>query len=189
VPTFTLKARGMETFTFALILSGDSPLDHLDELFEAGCDDATFGERDAVLYAEFDREAPSFVEAVASAVQQIESVGGLRVLRVEPDDYVTASGIAERTKRSRESVRQLYQQLRGPGNFPTPVAWLDGHRRLWRWSEVAEWFRDSAGENICGGQAKADLIGAYNAALEMRKHLSRLGTKERELVTRLIKKS
>ena len=59
------------THAFTLIIEGD--LDNeakLDELYEAGCDDATFG-RDAqgVSHGRFDREAASYEEAVSSAVQ------------------------------------------------------------------------------------------------------------------------
>ncbi len=74
------------THAFTLIIEGD--LDYeakLDELYEAGCDDATFG-RDAqgVSHGRFDREAASYEEAVSSAVRAVESVG-LRVLQVDAD--------------------------------------------------------------------------------------------------------
>lgn len=83
--TKTGTAPYMKMFTFTLLLQGISPLtpENLDALFEAGCDDATFGQRGSVFYADFDREAPSFAEAVDSAVTAIESVvPGLRVIRL-----------------------------------------------------------------------------------------------------------
>ena len=88
----------MAEYNFTLILDGDVE-NHLDELFEAGCDDATFGTVDGVHYADFDREASSLAEAIASAIDDVESVPGLRVRRVEPDDLVTASEIAGRLQR------------------------------------------------------------------------------------------
>ena len=60
-------------------------------MFEAGCGDATFGSIDGVHYATFDREAETLGEATSSAIAGVESVGGLRVRRIEP---VTASEIA-----------------------------------------------------------------------------------------------
>lgn len=81
---------GVTEHNFTLMLAGyDDTLDN--ELFEAGCDDATFGVSDGVAYADFDREAGTLVEAVLSAIADIESVQGIRVTRVEPEDWVTKS--------------------------------------------------------------------------------------------------
>ncbi len=55
----------------------------LNELFEAGCDDATFGSVDGVWHADFDREAPSMEAAVSSAIADVESVEGLKVDSIE----------------------------------------------------------------------------------------------------------
>ena len=125
----------MTTHTFTLIVSGFSELTHLveDAIFEAGCDDALLGVRNGVAFLEFDREASSPREAVLSAIRQVESVG-FRVVRVEPDEWVSATEIAERTKRSRESIRLLAAGRRGPGNFPPPLAGARRRMRLWRWS-------------------------------------------------------
>ncbi len=73
----------MSEFEFGLVTTGtleDGAT--FDALFEAGCDDATFGQVDGVGYANFIREAPSFAEAVCSAIEQVESVAGLRVVQV-----------------------------------------------------------------------------------------------------------
>ncbi len=153
----------MTEHRFTLILDGDVN-DHLDELFEAGCDDATFGSVDGVHFAEFDRGAPSLTEALASAIGAVESVPTLRVQRIEPDDLVTASDIAERLGRSRESVRLLVAGQRGPGGFPSPVSHLRTRNRLWRWSEVAAW----AGAPGSPTAEEANVIAAVNAALELR---------------------
>ena len=73
----------MSEYEFSLVTTGsleDEAI--LNALFEAGCDDATFGQVDGVGYAHFVREAPAFAEAVRSAIEQVESVPGLRVVRV-----------------------------------------------------------------------------------------------------------
>ena len=56
----------MEPYTFTLLIAGpDLQTDaNLDALFEAGCDDATFGNRDRIQYADFNREAPNLAEAI-----------------------------------------------------------------------------------------------------------------------------
>jgi hypothetical protein len=62
-------------FSFTLTVEGADILsDHAsDALYEAGCDDATFGVSDGVQTGEFDREAVDFAEAVASAIKAIEA--------------------------------------------------------------------------------------------------------------------
>ena len=76
----------MAEYAFTLTLSGCDPLTeaHQDALFEAGCDDATFGKQNGEYFADFTREAATFAEAVGSAIRQVESaVPGLAVVRVE----------------------------------------------------------------------------------------------------------
>ena len=66
-------------YSFSLILQGATELtpEIADALYEAGCDDALVGSRDGVIFADFDREAPSSAEAIISAVRQIESCWSL----------------------------------------------------------------------------------------------------------------
>ena len=64
-----------------------------DALFEAGCDDATFGVADGLQTAEFDREAADFAEALASAVKAVESsLLGARVVEVHREHDIAAAG-------------------------------------------------------------------------------------------------
>lgn len=154
----------MSEFEFTLVIEGPVMEDTTAEsVFEAGCDDATFGAIDGTGYGEFIREASSFKEAVSSAIRDIESVGGLSVIRVEPDDLVTLAEIAERVGRTRESVRLLASGERGSGGFPTPASHLRARSRLWRWSEVAAWF--GSDEEM----ERARSTAAVNAALELRR--------------------
>jgi hypothetical protein len=81
-----------ETHSFTLILSGLSGLtDKLENtLFEAGCNDALLGTRDGVVYLDFDREAPSFAEAVSTAIRDVTKAG-YQVAEIEPGDEVIAA--------------------------------------------------------------------------------------------------
>jgi len=65
----------MSMYRFTLIVAGaDVQTDAAQEaLFEAGCADATFGVSAGVHYAAFDREAPSFSEALRSAISAVET--------------------------------------------------------------------------------------------------------------------
>ena len=162
--------RQPELHSFTLILSGPDPTDPLifRPLERAGCTDALFGVRGGVPFADFDREAPTLGDAILSAIRNVESAKvGLTVLRVEPEDFVTAAAIAARTGRTRESVRLLIEGRRGPGGFPPPAVWLEGRTRLWRWTDVSEWFMGAFGTNPSPDSA---MVAAINAWLELRRY-------------------
>ena len=88
---------------------------------------------------------------------------GLEVARVEPEVLVTASEIAARTGRSRESIRQLFTGMRGSGTFPQPAAWLSDRTRLWNWREVSAFF-----EHDRDALETAEALEAVNAFLKVR---------------------
>ena len=166
----------MDTYTFTLLLDGPDVLAEatLDAFAEAGCDDALFGERGNVAFADFDREAESLQSAVTSAITAVEAAApGVRVLRVEPDEFVSLTAIAGRTGRSRESIRLLAHGDRGPGGFPSPERWVDARTTLWRWSEVAEWFEHRLGETVTRPE-DAHFVAALNGLLELRRHTAQL---------------
>ena len=73
----------MATHHFVLVTEGADLLEWetLDTLYEAGCGDATVGHHTL----EFDRAAPTRDEAWCSALRDVESVPGVRVLRIEFD--------------------------------------------------------------------------------------------------------
>jgi hypothetical protein len=158
-----------------LILQGASELtpELADALYEAGCDDALIGSRDGLLFADFDREASSQAEAVTSAIEQIESASiGLTVIRVEPDELVSASEIADRVGLSRETIRLYALGQRGPGHFPPPVARLRGRSPLYRWTDVVPWLARHGGAAApSAGEAleTATSIALINAALDLRR--------------------
>jgi hypothetical protein len=156
---------------FTLILAGPVKIDRQteDALFEAGCDDALLGSRDGVVFLDFARTADSFSEAVSTAIRDVRTAG-FDVLRVEPDDLVSASEIARRTKRTRQSIRQLSTGARGPGGFPPPFARLKSTSPLWRWTDIAKWFSDhsvgSRNRDAANSFEQAETIGRVNAVLE-----------------------
>jgi hypothetical protein len=80
----TLKGGEMREYGFTSIIEGDIEA-KLDEFFDAGCDDATFGSCDDVWHAAFDREAATLEAAIASAVTAVQSVAGVRVTSVQLD--------------------------------------------------------------------------------------------------------
>lgn len=135
-----LQAPPVKNFEFSIVLDGVRALtdEQADALYGC-CDDGTESEVDGVVRLDFGRSGRSFTEAVRSALVDVRRCG-YRAARVEEEDeLVTAAEIAERTRRSRESVRLLIAGKRGPGDFPPPFINGRSHR-LWRWTDVERWF-------------------------------------------------
>ncbi len=171
-----------EMYEFTLLVGGpDLQADEaLNSLAEIGCDDATVGSSGGVQHMDFDREASSYLAAVLSAIKDVEAaVPGARVVRVLPDEYVSLAEIAERTQRTRESVRLLSIGERGPGRFPPPAAREAERNKLWRWTEVAAWFADALEDEVPVGQPGQ---AAANAILDLRSSTSDLGLTDLRLV-------
>jgi hypothetical protein len=174
VHSFTLFVEGLD-------VSSDA---HVDALHEAGCDDATFGARDGTAYAIFDRETESFSDALRGAIDDLlRALPQAQIVRIEPDDLVTMATIARRCGRTRESIRLLANEDRGPGGFPPPVAYVDERTRLWHWPDVARWLNEHRKAAIEIDAEAADLVAAMNAAFDLRDHAGRLPSSDRALVS------
>ncbi len=84
-------------YIFTLETSGRSVLDDevIDALYEAGCDDAGIGRFRGVDCLDFTREAGSFCETVRSAIEDVQSVPGVRVTRVINENAAVGAAFAE----------------------------------------------------------------------------------------------
>lgn len=176
----------MPNYNFTLIVEGtDLQTDEAQNaLFESGCDDATFGVVDGVQFAEFDREAGSYAQALTSAIATIQrTIKGARVIHVEPDELVTMSEIADRLDRSRESIRLLIAGERGPGDFPAPVSHVRTRNRLWRWPDVLRWFatryEDEFGDVLINVPENPHVTAMMNALLTYRRYEESVDEAER----------
>jgi hypothetical protein len=154
----------MVEHNFTLVLAPSAGLEDgaaIEALGGAGATDTTVGRwADGVWTAVFYREAPSFEEALQTAIRDVRAAG-LAVRRVEPDDLVTQAEVAERLGRSSESIRLLATGQRGNGSFPAPTVRATSRGSLWRWSEVAAWAGRPA-EEI----ERATWIAVLNARLQ-----------------------
>ena len=177
----------MTTHTFTLIVNGpDLQSDErIDDVYEAGCDDALIGRADGIQYADFDREADSFQYAVLTAVAELESISGVNVVRLADAGLVSMADIAARTGRTRESVRLLIAGERGPGGFPPPVTDPRSRYRLWRSAEVAAWLRENL-NTLLNDAAEDHVRAAINASLELRHHRAHLNDAERSDLRTLV---
>jgi hypothetical protein len=132
----------MSTYEFTLRLDREVTEDEADTLYGVFNDGSVMtGPGETVI--EFTREAPGLVEAIVSAVRDIESVRDLRVTGAGQEDMVSMLDIAHRTKRSREAVRLWAAGKRGPGGFPAPAWKSPGGERFWRWPDVAHWVSEN----------------------------------------------
>lgn len=187
MPTKTIP---LTTFSFTLLIDGpDLQTDeNMNALFEAGCDDALFGSRDGIQFADFDRDAQSFAEAIGSAIRDIKSaVPEAAILRVEPEEFVSQKAIADRTGLSKEYVRLLANGERSSGGFPAPVRWVDAKTRLWLWSDVAEWIEIHLGRKVERAHG-VHTVAAFNGLLEVRRHAHSLSPEEgREELAELVR--
>ena len=160
----------MAVHVFTLVLAQEPTDEQLVALVEAGCDDAAFGVEHGLAVAEFDREAPTLADAIASAVLGVESAG-LRAVRVLDDDLLTLADIADRIGQSRESIRRYATGQRGNGGFPPPVNPARGGSTFYRWSEVVPWLRQRL--NIEVADTDPALVVA-NLVLQARQHRDRV---------------
>lgn len=175
----------MTEFSVTLALDASRLSDaQIDALYQA-VPDTTVSERDQRAYVGVDREASDFAGAVVSAIEDVErALPGVSVLAVEPEDLVSQADIAQRRGRSRESISQLVNGERGPGNFPRPRYSVNG-RGLWRWREIEAWFDGYEGRQP---QVHHDaFIDAVNAVLAVRQSRPALRSQELEAVRRLAK--
>lgn len=185
----------MPTWEFTLVVEGADLQDEerIDRLFDAGLDDATASRSGGVQLVDIAREAETYREALFTALRQLRGATGdtVRVVRVEPDQLVTMAEIAERYGRSRESIRLLIAGERGPGDFPAPLSHGAERSRLWRWSDVLEWFRARLGETPHTGQPSEGepverLNAAVNARLEWLRYQSGLEPSDRRELDELV---
>lgn len=152
----------MISHEFTIVAGGPSVEDDewTDRFYEAGCDDALLMVQRGLFVLDFNREAETFEDALASACENVRSAGA-QIVRIEPDPLVSASDMAERAGLTRQAVSLYVNGERGE-DFPTPVACVSGSRALWKWSDVAAWL-NRAGKLDDAAVANALLIERLNA--------------------------
>jgi hypothetical protein len=175
------------TFTFRFLSPGESAEGLSIRLYERLDDASLMGpDDDGSFLLEFDRRAANLPRALAPALEELlKALPDAIVLRVEEDDLATMADIAKRAGRTAESVRLLVAGRRGPGGFPPAAGRLDARTRVWRWTDVAQWFEESLGEPL-SGTADSAFLQAFNDALEIRRLVSRLGRPQRQAIARAL---
>lgn len=86
-------------------------------------------------------------------------------------DLVSITDIAERSGRTRESIRLFVEAKRGPGHFPPPIGIVGNAIRVWPWNSVLDWFREALGEEPDERGVSPDTAAAIDTYLaEKRRH-------------------
>lgn len=115
-----------------------------------------------------DAEVASF--ALAETIT--ETFPGAIAVRVD-QDLVSIPDIAERTDRSRESVRLLIEGKRGPGGFPSPIGTVGDGIRVWPWAAVVDWFATALQRDLGEQVVPPEVAAVVDACLAARRrHLT-----------------
>lgn len=178
----------MDMFWFDVEVAGpvaDEDAEALGDVLSAGAGiDATLqaGERGGTVM--FSREADDAVQAVVSAIGDVESAG-MTVTGVT-EDLVLAEEIAQRAKVTTASVRYWVNGDRGPGGFPEPM--MKRQRgSLYSWAEVSAWLAAAKlgqVDHLAVQTARACVI--IDAALTVRHGLRELPQHDRPLIAHLV---
>lgn len=134
----------MDTFSFCLKFwlppEAADPSAHIDRLAESGCDDALVGiGQPGRIALDFDREAPSAVEAITTAIRDVTlAIPGARLIEATPD-LVGLSDLASIMNVTRQYARKMVYSPNSA--FPLPVH--EGNPSLWRLFPVVEWLSNT----------------------------------------------
>jgi hypothetical protein len=154
----------MRTYEFTVYLDRVPTDEDYDRIFEAGLDDTTPEVSDGRGVLRVARRAESAADALTSVIRNVGEAG-FRAVGIEDEDLVPLSTIAQRTGRTRESVRLLASGKRGPGGFPPPVA--GGGWALYSWAAVSAWFAKNYGKET-SVDADAEVLAAADLLLRAR---------------------
>ncbi len=161
----------MHTYTVSVVIDNlDLTDDVLDALF-TGIEDAVPSSINGVVKVTAPIPA---IDDHAAALRLIDLIQTAlpQAIPVRLDqDLVSITDIAERSGRTRESIRLFVEAKRGPGHFPPPIGVVGTAIRVWPWNSVLDWFRETLGEELDERGISPDTAAAVDTYLaEKRRH-------------------
>ena len=152
------------SLTFRLQEPQIDPEIYLDDLFEAGCDDATpaIGKLGYIAF-DFTREAPNAFEAVTSAIANVkQAIPDASLVEATPD-MGGISDIAELLNCSRQNVRQLIFS-----DIETPPPVHEGKSALWHMADILVHFQS---KQRCVVKSEVIDLTAVNRAINAMRNM------------------
>ena len=178
----------MNAYWFEVGVAGPVTEDDAEALGEvlsaAGGIDATVqaGERGGTVM--FSREADDAVQAIVSAIGDVEAAG-MPVTGVT-EDLVVAEEIAQRAKVTSAAVRYWVSGTRGPAGFPEPAV-RRKRASLYSWAQVSAWLSAARlGEVDHLAVETAQACALIDAALTVRRGLRDLPKHDQPLIRQLV---
>lgn len=178
----------MNTYWFDIEVAGPVTGQHAEALADrlaAGAGiDATVqaGRRGGAVM--FSREADDAVQAIVSAIEDVEAAGMTATGVTE--DRVTVEDIAERATVTVTAVRYWISGTRGPGTFPEPKV-RRARGSLYSWAEVSAWLsraRLGQVDHLAAETARASVL--VHDALAVRRGIRELPRHDQPLVAGLV---
>lgn len=119
--------------------------DLVEQLGQAGCDDAVIGSgMPGRLALNFIRSAESAEQAILSALSDVKKALPLASLIEVGPDFVGLSDVAELVGVSRQNIRKL--MLNNAATFPPAVH--DGSASIWHLALILQWLEQKGSYNI-----------------------------------------
>jgi hypothetical protein len=132
----------------------------------------------------FSREADDAVQAIVSAIEDVEAAGMTAAGVTE--DRVTVEDIAERAHVTVTAARYWISGARGPGGFPEPKV-SRARGSLYSWAEVSAWLstaRLGQVDHLAAETARAAVL--VHDALAVRRGIRKLPRHDQPLVASLV---
>jgi hypothetical protein len=161
----------MNTYTVSVVVDNvELTDDTLDALF-AGIEDAVPSSMNGIVKVTAPIPAADDYAASLRLIDLIHaSLPQAIPVRLD-QDLVSITDIAERSGRTRESIRLFVEAKRGPGHFPPPIGIVGNAIRVWPWNSVLDWFREALGEELDERGVSPDTAAAVDVYLaEKRRH-------------------
>lgn len=158
------------TLKYRLADANENPECYLDQLAEAGCDDAIVGiGQYGRIALNFTRKEKSAFEAISSAISDVQKAVPAAWLVEAAPDYVGVTDLADLFGVSRQYMRKLIAS-RGAG-FPEPLH--EGKPTLWHLCEVLDWFVAHESRRI---SARLHEVARINMQLNVSRSCAKLTT-------------
>ncbi|MCY7367332.1 MAG: DNA-binding protein [Chamaesiphon sp.] len=112
---------------------------YIDQLYEAGCDDALIGiGKQGCIALDFTRSASSAFDAISSAIGDVKKVIPDASLIEATPDFVGLTDTAKILGCTRQNIRNLI--FNGDTRSPSPV--YEGTPSIWHLAEILTWLRE-----------------------------------------------